>query len=252
MSFKERLKSISENSKVCNIILAVIVVLQIMVVSYYFIFEKEGYHSDEVWSYGLANSFYEPFIYGDTLSQDVSKCHKWVDGSDFLHYLTVQKGEQFRYDSVWYNQSIDMHPPLYFTLLHTISSFFPDTFSKWFGYVINIAAMAVGQVFLYKLGKTASKSKVFGLLLCVMWGFSCGFINLNVFVRMYSLVTMFGILYLYYHCRLYYGEGTVKSNLIKIGIFAFLGALTHHYFLVAAFGIAACYCFYYLLKSSSR
>ena len=252
MSFKERLKSISENSKVCNIILAVIVVLQIMVVSYYFIFEKEGYHSDEVWSYGLANSFYEPFIYGDTLSQDVSKCHKWVDGSDFLHYLTVQKGEQFRYDSVWYNQSIDMHPPLYFTLLHTISSFFPDTFSKWFGYVINIAAMAVGQVFLYKLGRTASKSKVFGLLLCVMWGFSCGFINLNVFVRMYSLVTMFGILYLYYHCRLYYGEGTVKSNLIKIGIFAFLGALTHHYFLVAAFGIAACYCFYYLFKKQFR
>ena len=46
MSFKERLKGISENSKVCNIILAVIVVLQIMVVSYYFIFEKEGYHSD--------------------------------------------------------------------------------------------------------------------------------------------------------------------------------------------------------------
>lgn len=252
MSFKERLKSISENSKVCNIILAVIVVLQIMVVSYYFIFEKEGYHSDEVWSYGLANSFYEPFIYGDTLSQDVSKCHKWVDGSDFLHYLTVQKGEQFRYDSVWYNQSIDMHPPLYFTLLHTISSLFPDTFSKWFGYVINIAAMAVGQVFLYKLGKTASKSKVFGLLLCVMWGFSCGFINLNVFVRMYSLVTMFGILYLYYHCRLYYGEGTVKSNLIKIGIFAFLGALTHHYFLVAAFGIAACYCFYYLFKKQFK
>ena len=175
-----------------------------------------------------------------------------MDGSDFLHYLTVQKGEQFRYDSVWYNQSIDMHPPLYFTLLHTISSFFPDTFSKWFGYVINIAAMAVGQVFLYKLGKTASKSKVFGLLLCVMWGFSCGFINLNVFVRMYSLVTMFGILYLYYHCRLYYGEGTVKSNLIKIGIFAFLGALTHHYFLVAAFGIAACYCFYYLFKKQFR
>ena len=145
-----------------------------------------------------------------------------------------------------------MHPPLYFTLLHTISSFFPDTFSKWFGYVINIAAMAVGQVFLYKLGKTASKSKVFGLLLCVMWGFSCGFINLNVFVRMYSLVTMFGILYLYYHCRLYYGEGTVKSNLIKIGIFAFLGALTHHYFLVAAFGIAACYCFYYLFKKQFK
>ena len=52
MSFKERLKSISENSKVCSVILAVIVVLQIMVVSYYFIFEKEGYHSDEVWSYG--------------------------------------------------------------------------------------------------------------------------------------------------------------------------------------------------------
>lgn len=252
MDIKEKLNRLSENKKTYVILLTILIAFQVMVVTYFFAFEKEGYHSDEVWSYGLANSFYEPFIYGDALSFDVSKCHKWVDGTDFKDYLTVQRGEQFRYDSVWYNQSMDMHPPLFYTILHTICSFFPDTFSKWFGFAINIAAMIIGQIFLAKTGYTATKSKVFAYLLCALWGFSCGFLNLNVFVRMYSLSTMFAILLLYSHCRLYYNEGSVKSNLIKIFVFSFCGALTHHYFIIAAFGIAACFCFYYLFKKQFK
>ena len=248
MDIKENVKRLSENKNTYIIVLTVLIALQVICATYFFVFVKEGFHSDEVWSYGLANSFYEPFIYGDSLSNDASKCHKWVDGSDFKDYLTVQKGEQFRYDSVWYNQSMDMHPPLFYTILHTICSFFPDIFSKWFGFAINIAAMIIGQIFLAKTGYIATKSKVFSIILCALWGFSCGFINLNMFVRMYSLLTMFSILFLYSHCRLYYNEGSVKSNLIKIAVFAFCGALTHHYFLVAAFGLAACFCFYYLFK----
>ena len=52
----------------------------------------------------------------------------------FKDYLTVNKGEEFKLGSVIYNQTHDSHPPLFYLVLHLISSFFPGEFSKWFGF----------------------------------------------------------------------------------------------------------------------
>lgn len=233
------------------IVLAVTIFLQLFRMTYYYSCVKETTHCDEIWSFGLANSFYEPFIYGETLDDNL-KIHQWQDGSVFSDYITVNEGERFRYDSVWYNQSMDMHPPLYYAILHTICSFFPGKFSYWFGFVINIAVLLVGLIFLTKAAFIMTKSKFFSWLACAFWGFSIGFINVGTFVRMYAMMTMFSILFIYGHIRLYYGEGSTKSNLIRIAFFTFFGALTHHFFLVGAFIIAACFCFYYLFKKQFK
>ena len=45
------------------ILLVIIIMLQILNVTISFELMKEGFHSDEMWSYGFANSFYEPLIY---------------------------------------------------------------------------------------------------------------------------------------------------------------------------------------------
>lgn len=241
-----------------HIILAVIIFLQAALVTWFFAFVKGGEHSDEPWSFGLANSYYSPFIYGteDADSHEriinTDKFNVVLDGDYFLNYLTVQKGERFSYDSVWYNQTHDTLPPLYYCILHTICSLFPDKFSWWFAYIINFVAMIVGQIFYFKAASRICGSKVTGLLAVIMWGFCYGFISMNVFLRMYSLQIMFGVMFIYYHSRLYNNEGSSRENLIKLGIVTLCGALTHHYFLVAAFGIAACFCFYYLFKKQIK
>lgn len=231
------------------VLLFIIIILQILTVTYYMVFEKENYHSDEPWSYGLANSYYQPFLFGETHTGNCQlNASTWLTGDDLHNYLTVQKGERFRFDSVWYNQELDVHPPVYYCLLHFICSFFPDSFSNWYAFAINIIAMLVGQIFLFKAASKLCKSDNIALIVCAVWGFSQGFVNLNVYLRMYSLLTMFAIILLYCHVRLYTEEGSFVKNMVMTAVVTFLGALTHHYFLAFAFIWAACFCFYYLFS----
>lgn len=245
-----RLKEAYEKKKPYVIILAVMIIVQVLISCYFFYFKKESFHSDELWSYGYANSFYDPFLYQTSgLGMEVqSKCEKWVDGSSFKDYIVVNDGEGFRPDSVWFNQRTDMHPPLYSTVLHLICSFFPNSFSKTYAFIINIFAMIISQIFLFKVASGMCRSDILGLVVCAFWGFSSGFVNVNTYLRMYASITMLGIMMLYYHYRIYSSQGSLKSNLIKLGIIVFIGALNHHYFLVLAYAIAACFCFYYLFQ----
>ena len=121
-----------------HIILAVIIILQLCYAVFVFTTQKQGYHSDELWCYGLANSYYKPFVYlEDGIYQDDYEggyegsdiTHKWISGDVMKKYITVQKDQRFSYDSVYHNQILDHHPPLYYFILHTICSFFPDKFS---------------------------------------------------------------------------------------------------------------------------
>ena len=198
MSAKTDVTAKENKVRVPIIILALMIILQITIVSLIFLNEKENYHSDEPWSYGLANSVYKPFLFGDDHGGNMYLNAKaWLTGEDLHNYLTVQKGERFRFDSVWHNQVLDVHPPVYYCLLHFICSLFPDSFSNWYAFAINIIAMIVGQIFLFKAASKLCKSDITALIVCAVWGFSQGFVNLNVYLRMYSLLTMFAIIFLY-------------------------------------------------------
>ena len=119
---------------------------------------KKTFHTDEMWSYGLANSDGRPFLFmqprialSHHQGQRMYNFDEWVDGSYYKDYLVVKENERFRYDTVIYNQTLDMHPPLYYSILHTICSFFPEQFSWYFGLSINLVSLCITQIFLYLL-----------------------------------------------------------------------------------------------------
>ena len=57
-------------TKLSYILLALIIAAGICRFSYGFFVQKQGAHSDETWSFGLANSYYEPYIqYSDDTSE---------------------------------------------------------------------------------------------------------------------------------------------------------------------------------------
>ena len=131
------------------VLLAVIILLQSVNICRIFVNDKKSFYCDEVFSFGLANSFYRPFIESDSVrSQELHYVDEWFSGEVYRNYITVQDSQRFRYDSVWYNQSQDRHPPLFYAVLHTVCSFFPNTFSKWFGFIPNLIYFAVTQIFL--------------------------------------------------------------------------------------------------------
>lgn len=233
------------------IALALIIVLQLGRLVYSFVYLKEDYHSDEIWSYGLSNSYYEPFIYQNAEHTDFINYKTWFSSQVMRDYLTVDKEHRFSYGSVYYNQVHDYHPPFYYFILHTICSFFPGKFSVWYSLSINIFSFICTIYFLYKLVFEVSHSEKLSLLSCIFYGFSIGAFNTFVFIRIYALATMISTMYLYFHAKLFYTE-KFKKYLSILFVVTLIGSLTHHFFIPFAGCVAACFCVYYLIKKKYK
>ncbi len=230
----------SNRSSLNRILLLLIIVMQFAVMVYFGI-QKEGYHVDEIFSYGLSNSYYTPFI-----QKEPEFGYKWYSGKEIADYLIVNDNEKFTYDSVVYNQEQDVHPPLYYFLLHTVSSFFSETFSKWFGIGINLVCFGFIDFILYQLVRRISGDYKTALLALTIWGFSAGAINMVTFIRMYALLSLWTILFIYLH-HFFFDEQPQQGNipwkrLLLLGFVTILGSLTQYYFLVFAFFFCGVWC----------
>ncbi|MBQ7132658.1 MAG: hypothetical protein IJO29_08795 [Oscillospiraceae bacterium] len=228
-----------------------IIAVQIFIITYAFAVLKTGYHYDETYSFALSNSYYAPFItgYDQDVKNDLSFYNVMVSGDWMRDYYTVGEEDAFSYGSVYHNQIMDVHPPLFYFLLHTISSLFPGVMSKWFGYPINIISFIICQFYLFKLSKAFTKSKFWGLWTCAFYGLTVSCIDCFVYVRMYSMVTAFATAFAYYtYCVFNCESPSLKKQLIPLGIITFLGNLTHHYFWVFAFIFTFSSCIAMLLR----
>ncbi|MCM1246606.1 MAG: hypothetical protein NC293_13265 [Roseburia sp.] len=229
------------------IILSVMILVQLAYITYTFGWQREGYHSDENWSYGFANAYYQAQLYCDEEGNSVN-FNTWTSGDVFRDYLQVKKNQRFSYGSVAYNMAADFNPPLHSILLHTICSFFPDSFSWWYAYIINIIAFIGTMIGLYFLGKELTHSQKTALFICFYYGILSGALNTFIYLRTYALLTAFAVLYAWLHCRLY-NKNFQKPLACLIGIFVLniLGGLGHYYFLAFAFCFAVIFFIYQMI-----
>mgnify|MGYP006888342791 FL=1 len=98
---------------------------------------KDGFDIDEFFTYGLANSYQQPFLSTQTGS--------WISGKAFSDYLTA-KGHAHEYLNVYENQIADVHPPLYYLFMHAVCSAFQNPpFTKWTGIGLNLFFFSLTQ-----------------------------------------------------------------------------------------------------------
>ena len=244
------MKSSENKIRSYSILLVVVLILVVRLICSFVLF-KENMHSDEIWSFGLSNSYYEPFIYQNATHDELINFNKWLPSQVLRDYLTVTENHRFSYDSVYYNQVHDYHPPLYYYILHTICSFFPGSFSLWYGFVINIFALVGTVLFLYKFVCEATKNSSLALITCVFYGISIGSLNTFIFIRMYALLTMIAIILLYIHARIYYTQSLKKYSIVLF-VVTVSGALTHHFFVPYAGFLAVCYFVYFLFRKKYK
>lgn len=234
-----------------NSILVFLIFLQ-LVTMFFWGMQKTGYHMDEILSYGLSNSEYTPFLYREDEFGE-----KWYYSQEIADYLSVNEYERFEYKSVIYNQEQDVHPPVYYLIFHTISSFFEGVFSKWIGLSINLVCFILIDIVLYLLVKKISSSANVAILSIIVWGFSVGAINMVTFIRMYALLTLWIVLFVYVHSLLF-NENMIESEdvsfklLFSLMAITILGILTQYYFLVFSFFICGGWCIYLLWKKKWR
>ena len=225
-------------------ILALILIFQIVLMVVAGV-QKKGFFVDELWGYGLANSYYHPHIYSD----DVFDKEEYLSPEYFKDYLEVSYEDAFKYGSVFYNQSQDAHPPLFYCVIHTISSFFRNTFSKWYGIIPNIIYFIVSGVGVYILSLSIIRNKYVSLLPVIFWGFSTQTVSYTILVRMYMMFTMFAVLNTLLHKR-YLADGADWDKKLFIGLFFVNlgGCLTQYYYYIFAFFFSAFTVFIMLFK----
>ena len=217
------------SSRLLAFLLGGLVAAQILFMGYWGT-QKEGYHVDEIYTYGLSNSYYLPFLD----SAENFENH-WLTPDDFSKYVKTQDGTRFKYDSVYYNQEKDVHPPLYYFLIHTIASLLPGTFSKWVGIGLNILFFAISIVLVYCICLQITKRRWLSMLPCIFWGFSAGAISSVVFIRMYAMLTCLTLLITWLTFRLLDSDNISLKQMAALSTVALIGFLTQYYFVVYLF-----------------
>lgn len=219
-----------------------------MFTAFYFCCQKQGFHEDEYYTY---------YSTGRTSGLMIND-GAWMERDEYFNEFVVLKGEGFQYGLVKEVQSWDVHPPVYYWIFHTVCSLFPGRFSKWFGLVINLASFGVSLFLLRILAmQVTGRNEKLSLLICFFYGFTPAAMSIVVFIRMYSLLTVFVYLCAILHIKAIEGcdrpdKGiralSFKGFLLPIAVVTYLGFLTQYYYFIFLFFMAAAFCIYLLWK----
>lgn len=260
-----------------NKIFIFIVILTSIIMGIY-MYQKEGFHEDEMFSYGSSNykydNVYQQFgksdslnifikekIIGNNLKETIKNYkyyyidHKeekeaeitkifetqypiWRTNAEAKEYLVIDKEDILNYGMVYYNQDRDVHPPLFYYCVHTISILFYKTFSKYIIFILNLGFFIASLYIIKKIMNTLRKENLTNLVV-LLYGLSMGAITTVIYQRMYMMLTFFILLYLYLNLKIIENNFEIDKKMwIKLAIAAILGYLTHINFCIIAGVIA--------------
>ena len=208
-------------------------------------YEKDFFHLDEAFTFMLSNS-----KYGIEIPDEYK--NNWRSGNDYYNLLTTSVDSRFNYKQVYTNQTKDVHPPLYYFIIHTITSFFPQQFSKWFGIIPNIFFFLCTQIFIFLLSNNILNSKYKAILPCLLYGFSLGTVSTVEFIRMYGMMTAILMIALYINCRIIYNLLDINKYIIFLFFINTLGYLTHYYYIIHSFFICSFMTIYLYINTTNR
>lgn len=200
-----------------------------------FSYRKSGFFVDEVYTYGLSNSYYKPFVID--LAED-GIVDKVLSRETLLDYLTVGDGDRFAFGSVYYNQVNDVHPPLYYWLFNCVHSLFPG-FSKWPALGLDFALYMLAMLSLWKLCMELFGSRYVAVTALALYGLSGIGVSTMLMVRMYVLLTLLTLVLAYLVARLMREKKKWLYPLVGLTILA--GLMTQYYFVFYAFFLCAVY-----------
>ena len=220
----------------------VIAVLSTVLLAWQIAFHKENFHVDELWTYAHANStqgaYLSPRIDSYLKYIETDLFYRWIPGEVFHTYLTVQPEEAFRYGHIGENLKVVEHPPLYFLLLHTVCSFFPDVFSKWQSAGLNLVIWVLLLAVLFKLARLMLPSGQAAAVVGI-YAFSLAGFGTAAFLRMYLLQTLFFVCLAYETAMMLKENRADYRRLGLIALYSFLCLMTHYSSLFYTFFMAA-------------
>ena len=231
-----------------KIMLIITIVLQ-LAVALCFCMQKQGFHYDENYSYYSSN-----VTYGLNPPDG-----DWLSGSTIAEEFCITPGMGFNFPLVAQMQSFDVHPPVYYFLLNIICSLSSGIFSKWQGLSLNLIFFVISELLIIAIAnKVGNKNKAITWFSLALFGFSPAIISGITFIRMYMLLTSECMALILLHMNMLTDIKNRSSlsrfvkYLIQIAVTVYIGFLTHYYFAVFAFFVAAFTTLYLFFSKNTR
>lgn len=218
-----------------EIIASIVIILVITSVMCIYQTKKEGFHEDEVYSFASAvNPTDGLMVAYDTENITEESKPEWKTRESVKDYMTLKKENYLNLKSIYTNQKKDNHPPFFYLLVHFSSVLFNGNFSKYPIFLINIVVFILSCIIIIKMLKILKKEYL-SIGVIILYGLSMGTISMVLYQRMYMVLTMFMLLYLYYNIKIYINNFEIdKKTYVKLGIITVLGFLTQYFFAIFA------------------
>lgn len=234
-------KKLSINQK--KMIMWLLIIVS-MIVAFFFCTLKQGYHFDEYYSY-----------YSTNVSEGMwLPDNGWRSGASIAGEFMASDGEALGLDVVRISQSYDVHPPMYYFVLRVFSFLTKGIFSKWQGLAINLIFYFISLIILGNLADLVSDGNpvVVGFTLALT-GLSPVVLSTVMMIRMYSMLTCECMLVIYICVR---AVKLSKYNwghlIVPMMLLSFFGFMTHYYFIIFMFFVAAFMCIYMFIDKVTR
>lgn len=225
-------KSLQKKKWFMAVSLVLVCALQIGV-QWYFGKQKTFLMCDELFTYTSSNN-------AEIQAFDMP-LNEWLDKEWYLSQGAAMEGHTFDYSIPYGNQEADVHPPFYYFLIHTLSSLIPGEISFGVGIGLNILFMLGCTVLLYFLTKEIFKSRIIGFVVAALFGLTYGACNMVLFIRMYTMFTFILLAHVYVYLHVLDREYLTWKSYLLLGVTLVSGVLTHYYFILCAFFLAAWY-----------
>ena len=209
---------------------------------------KQGMFIDEIYTYGLSNSSYRPFLCGTDKYGRIE--HSVVTREELLDYVSITGDEGFDFGSVYFNQVHDVHPPLYYWLFNAASTLARGSFSKWTGLALDGALYLLAAGLLYVLVRKLGGGRYNAAAAAALYGLSVIGLSTMVMIRMYVLMTLLTVVLMVFIAELM--RQFRPRTCVFVGLTLLAGLLTQYYFVFFAFFLCAAYVLRALLKKQYR
>lgn len=213
-----------------DLLVSVLVVVQLVLV--FFMQKPVVINMDGIFSYTLSNNPYD-YLFIDAAYETFPENNGWIDAHILRENYVVETYDRFQYAAVYLHQRCDVHPPLYYFAVHTISSLFPGTYSNMYTLSVNLFALLLADIIFIRLFKLLYGSSGYGIVPIFFLMSMEAMRFLLTWARMYMLLFAFCAWYLYIHARLLRFRFH-RTDLLQMAACIILGTLTHYYFYVYA------------------
>lgn len=201
---------------------------------------------DGIFSYTLSNNPYN-YLFIDDIYQEFPQDNGWLEAHILKENYVVEEYDRFNYSAVYHHQRHDVHPPLYYFMVHTISSLFPGRYSNLYTMGINLFALLLSDLILIKICRLLYGGAGYGVVPVMFLLLMESMQFLLTWARMYMMLFLFCLWYLFIHAKMLMQDWK-KADLFQMIACIFLGTLTHYYFYVYAFVLSILMCFYLIFR----